>query len=84
MQVSRHSASILFSSELISVETRLTAQILSMLKGTVADISHTASAVTGSELTSVNPTRSTISLGSAFTPSETAAGSIYSAYFTAY
>ena len=81
---SRYSASTLFSSELISVGTGLTRQIISMLKGTVAEMSHSASVVTGSELTTVNLARSTISLGSAFTPSGTAAGSIYSAYFTAY
>jgi len=76
----RYSAATLFSSELISVETRLTAQILSILKDRVAEGSHSTSVVTGSELTSANATRSTVSL----TPNETAAGSIYSAYFTAY
>lgn len=79
VEESCYSVSTLLSSELVGVETRLNAQIISMLKGTVAESGHLASVVSGSELTSVNPTRRTISLGSAFTPSRTATESIYSA-----
>ena len=73
---SSNSASTLFSSEPVGVEAPLNAQIISTLKGNVAE--SVASVVSGSELTSVNPTRSTISLGSAFTPSRTAVESINS------
>ena len=79
VEESCYSVSTLLSSELVGVETRLNAQIISMLKGTVAESGHLASVVSGSELTSVNPTRTTVNLGSALTPSRTAAESIYSA-----
>jgi len=67
-----HSVSALCSSELVGVDTRLNAKIISVQKGTVNKRSHSTSVVTGSELTSVNLTTSTAS-----TPSVTGAESIY-------
>lgn len=76
---SSYSASTLFSSELGSVKTRLKSQII---LAQCPERSYAASNVSGSELTSVNPTRTTINLGSASTPSETATESSYSASTT--